>query len=257
MRETRILYHLVAPLDVVVGPDEIARRERFLNDRSQPNVKVSVTVPQRGGDSIESSRDAAIVAPYLLEGLERAEQSGFDAAIIGCFSDPALDAARESLSIPVIGPGIASVHLALQFGERISILTPNRGDPGRSRAFMRSMGLEHFLASVRGVGLSVPQLAAADETAFTKIVDAAAKCVNEDGADVLILGCMSMAFLDPTPELMRRIDLPVINPVLAALNTAEIASALGLRQSRARWPKTIAKPILETKTMSLIRGELS
>jgi allantoin racemase len=256
MAERRILYQLVAPLNVTVGPQELVRRRAFLEGFATPGTEVHVRSPAMGRDSIESAWDAAVVGPHLIDGVLAAEREGFDGAIIGCFSDPVLDAAREAASIPVIGPGMAAVHYALQLGDRISIISPNNGDPGRSRAFMRGLGLEDRLASARGMGLSVPDLARAHGAAIEQIVATARRCVHEDGADVLILGCMSMAFLDPTPQLVSNLGIPVVNPVIAALKTAEFFLAHGLSQSRARWPMATSKTIYTVDCQPSLQGEI-
>jgi hypothetical protein len=48
---------------------------------------------------------------------------GFDAAIIACFGEPAIEAARELLPIPVMGMAEASITLALEKAPRIALLT--------------------------------------------------------------------------------------------------------------------------------------
>ncbi|MBO0764485.1 MAG: hypothetical protein J2P50_07845, partial [Hyphomicrobiaceae bacterium] len=66
---------------------------------------------------------------------------------------------------------------------------------------------------------------------------AARAAVHEDGADVLVLGCMSMAFLPAICEaLTERVGVPVVNPVIAALKTAEAMAAMRLAHSKTAWP---------------------
>ncbi|HUF86717.1 MAG TPA: aspartate/glutamate racemase family protein [Thermohalobaculum sp.] len=250
MTGRRILYQLVAPLAVTVGPGEPERRRRFLAAHAAPETTVEVWSAARARDAIEGAWDAVEAGPAIVRGVVAAERAGFDAAIVGCFSDPALDAAREAVSIPVVGPGAASVLLALQVADRFSILSPGSGGGGRTRAFLRGLGLESRLASVRGVGMSVAEMARAAETgglgaAIDKVAAPARACVEEDGAEALIFGCMSMAFLDPTPAIAGRVRVPVINPVLAALSAAETLCSLGLAQSRRRWPQAEDRPIVE------------
>jgi allantoin racemase len=60
--------------------------------------------------------------------------------------------------------------------------------------------------------------------------------VDEDGADVLILGCMSMAFHDVTQELQERVGVPVVNPVAASLAMAELVARQKLVHSKRYWP---------------------
>lgn len=243
MAGARILYHLVAPLDLTIGPEELNRRQTFLQGFADADTRIKVRAPEAGRDSVESSWDAAMITPYIIDGLRAGEDEGFTAGIIGCFSDPGHDAAREAVSMPVIGPGAAAVHMALQLGDRFSIISPGQDDAGRSRAHMRGLGVEHRLASARGMGLSVPELARADDSAMGRIVETAERCRHEDGADVLILGCMSMAFLNPTPDLTKALGIPVINPLIAAVKTAELMCRHGQTHSRARWPKAQDKPV--------------
>jgi allantoin racemase len=249
MAGRRVFYQLVAPLDVTVGPAEPRRRTAFLEEHALPGTAVTVRPAAPARDGIEGAWDAVVAGPAIVRGVLAAEAEGFDAAIVGCFSDPALDAAREAVSIPVVGPGAASVMLALQTADRFSVLSPGAGGGARTRAFLRGLGLESRLASVRGVGLSVPEMARAAaegalDAAIAKIAAPARACVEEDGAEALIFGCMSMAFLDPTPAVAAAAGAPVINPVLAALRLAETLASLGLSHSRLRWPKAEDRPLV-------------
>ncbi len=178
------------------------------------------------------------MVPELIRLAPVAEQRGYAAIVIGCFSDPGLDALREMLTIPVVGPGAASLHLAAQLGTRISVLTPSGRGFGRVAARLRGLAIAELLASVRGIGLSVMDLAKQTPGAIDKAAEAARVAVEQDGADVLVLGCMSMAFLPGICEgLSGRVGVPVVNPVVAALKTAETLAAMKLSHSKAAWPR--------------------
>ncbi|WP_333834298.1 aspartate/glutamate racemase family protein [Rubrimonas sp.] len=249
MAARRILYQLVAPLSATVGPHEPRRRRDFLAAHAAPGVEVVVRDADGVRDGIQGDWDALVAGPVIVRGLRAAEAEGFDAVIVGCFSDPALDAAREAVSIPVVGPGASSIALALQCADRFSVLSPGEGGAARTRATLRAMGLADRLASVRGVGLTVPEMARAAsqgglDAALDRIAAVASACVEQDGAEALIFGCMSMAFLDPTPRITARVAVPVVNPVLAALRMAETLASLGLTHSRRRWPETPDRPLV-------------
>ena len=49
----------------------------------------------------------------VIQNAKRAEQSGYDAFLIGNFSDTGVDEARELLNIPVLGICENAMHLAL------------------------------------------------------------------------------------------------------------------------------------------------
>jgi allantoin racemase len=224
----RILYQLTSPMDRTLGTGEIARRQGVLQASAAAGAEVACWPVTDGPAAIEGAADAAIVVPEMLKLVPRWETEGFDAVIVGCFSDPGLDALRERTTIPVIGPGAAALHLAAQLGNTLSILSPSGRSPGKVAARLRALGLADLFASVRGVGASVMDLASQKPGAFERIVEAGRACRTEDGAEVLVLGCMSMAFLPGVAQrLQAAVGCPVVNPVLAALKTAEMVVALG------------------------------
>jgi allantoin racemase len=242
----KILYQLTSPMErTALGREEVERRKSLLNAYAVPGCEVEVRSLPRGPASIESAYDAALVVPELLRAVADAEEEAFDAVIVGCFSDPGLDAARELVTGPVIGPGAASFHLAAQLGTRIAVIAPLEGSGGRAAARMRALGLdEAVFAAVRGMGMSVLDLARQREAALDRIADAGRRAAVEAGADVLVLGCMSMAFLEITEELQSRIGLPVVNPVMAALKTAEAMVFMNLTHSKTAYPTPPKKEVL-------------
>jgi len=239
----RILYQLTSPMDKTIGPQEVRRRQQAIQDYAAPGTSVVAEPTAAGPAAIENARDAAIVVPELLRLGPAAQDHGFDAMIIGCYSDPGIEALREILRIPVVGPGAASLHVAAQLGTRISVLTPGGRGFGRLAARLRALALEPLLASVRPIGLSVMDLAQQRSGALDKATQAARDAVEQDGADVLVLGCMSMAFLPRICEVLTdRAGAPVVNPVTAALKTAEMLVTMGLSQSKVAYAEPGVAP---------------
>lgn len=233
----RILYQLTSPMEkTALGPGEVRRRHEFLQARAAPGVEVEVWSLEDGPASIESAYEAALVVPELTRAVTRARAEGFDAVIVGCFSDPGLDALRELVDIPVIGPGSSAVHLVAQLGTRFSIIAPLGGGEGRIAARLRALGLAGKFASVRGIGMSVLDLARDREAVLERVTEVARAAAREDGADAFVLGCMSMGFVGVADDVGKRLALPVVNPVVAALKTAEMVVAMGLSHSKAAYP---------------------
>ncbi|TNC07710.1 hypothetical protein FF100_31425 [Methylobacterium terricola] len=89
-----------------------------------------------------------------------------------------------------------------------------------------------LFVSERMVGCSVLDLARRPDKALDRIVAAGKGCL-QDGADILVLGCLGMGFQRGlVARLTENVGAPVINPVVAALKTAEAALALGLTSTR-------------------------
>ena len=233
----RLLYQFAtAKHKTELGRAEVERRRVVLNDWASPDVEVDVAVPQQGPGSIESDYEAALAVPAMLESVAEAESQGYEAVIISCFGDPGIDAAREIATIPVIGSGESAMHLAAQLGSRFSIISPLDGGVGRPHETARKHGLGGRFASSRGMGMSVMDLAQDRDRALDRIAQAGRLAVEEDGADILVLGCISMAFHDITGELQRRIGVPVINPVPASLAMADLCVRAGICHSKRAWP---------------------
>jgi allantoin racemase len=232
----RILYQLTSPMEkTVLGAAEVARRREFLRQRAGAGVEVDVRSLAEGPASIESAWEGALVVPELSERVRQAQAEGFGAVIVGCFSDPGLDALRELTTIPIVGPGAAALHLAAQLGTRYSILSPLTKGAGGVAARLRALGLAGF-ASVRGIDMPVLDVARQREAVLDRVTEVGRAAVRADGADVLVLGCMSMGFQGVTDEVQKRLEVPVVNPVTAALKTAEMVVAMGLSHSKLAYP---------------------
>jgi allantoin racemase len=233
----KILYQLTSPMEkTVLGADEVIRRRDYLRQRAALGVEVEVRSLCEGPASIESAWEAALVVPALCEGVVRAQAEGFSAVIIGCFTDPGLEALRELTSIPVIGPGAASIHIAAQLGTRFSILSSLGAPSGRGHDWLRGLALETKMASFRGVNMPVLEVARSRDAVLDRLEEAGRAALRDDGADSLVLGCMTMGFLGIADDLQRRLDVPVVNPVMAALKTAEAVVSMGLCHSKVAYP---------------------
>ena len=100
---------------------------------------------------------------------------------------------------------------------------------------MRGYGLDPFVADVRAVDVPVLELRDRAEEVLDTLEEEARRAMDA-GADALVLGCMTMGFLDAAKDLQERVGIPVVNPVLTALRTAESTVALGLSHSRRAYP---------------------
>jgi len=225
------------------GAAEIKKRLRYINKHLNKNSLCSLSIPENGPGSIETEFDEAMAIPNVIEGIINAEKNNFDIAIISCFSDPGLGAAREKVSIPVIGSGENALLLASLLGNKISILSPLNENADTFKNKIYKMGLEKKYCSTRAINTSVLSLARNKESTLNKLFKAGKKAIEIDGADILILGCMSMAFHDVTHVIEKKLKIPVINPVKASLLMAESIVKMRLSHSKLAFPTPPNKTI--------------
>ena len=74
-----------------------------------------------GPASIEGFYDEAFAVPGLIQAISNAPDA--DAAIIACFDDTGLDAARSAARYPVVGICEAALVTAGQIAKRIGVVT--------------------------------------------------------------------------------------------------------------------------------------
>lgn len=224
----RILYLAPSALSVARGKNELRRRRGMLESWAAPGFQIEVVDNPAGPPSIESACDEYACVPGSLEIAVNAERSGYTAIILGCFGDPGLAAFREVLSIPIVGPFEASIHVACTLGHRFGIITTLHSGVPSVRKLVRSAGLDSRLASI--VACEVP-VAALEGGSYDSVIGAG-HAILADGADTIILGCMSMAFLGIAPRLRAELGVPIVDPARTALKAAELLLGSDLAHSR-------------------------
>ncbi|MER8672868.1 MULTISPECIES: aspartate/glutamate racemase family protein [unclassified Mesorhizobium] len=203
-------------------------------------TEVIAVTSSMGPASIEGYYDEALAVPGLLMEIAAGERAGAQAAIIACFDDTGLDAARAMASIPVIGICEAALGVASYIAQRFTVVTTTE----RSRVPVEGLVQRYGMAGrarVRAADIPVLSLEDAASGAVEKLRAEIARAIAEDRAEAIVLGCAGMA--DLAHRLQQEFDLPVIDGVGAALKQAEALIALGLSTSkRGAYASPLAKP---------------
>lgn len=205
-----------------VGPDGAEDGfEEMLNQIASPGTRVTVRTLPRGPVHLEYRYYGALVLADLLAEIQRAEQEGFDATIIGCFYNVGLQEAREiAEEMVVAAPAESCCHLACQLGDRFSVIVGRRKWIPQMRQMIKGYGLDTRLASFRPVNLGVVELHKDPAETACRIEQQARLAVEEDGAEVILLGCtMGYGFFR---EVQKKLSVPVLDPAAVPLKSAEL-----------------------------------
>ncbi len=187
-----------------------------------------------------SEHDAAIAELSIVDAGMRAQAEGYDAVCIDTMSDSGVAALRSMLDIPVIGPGRASMMTALMLGERFSILIMWDRWRHLYKKTINELGLHQRCASVRSIGFTPDNqslLAGKEDAVFPMLLKTALRCIEEDGADAILLGSTTMH--QAHAYLAERLAVPVINPGPLTYKLAQAAIALRLSHSRRAFPRPL------------------
>lgn len=230
----RIVYLVPGPMGrTPEGKVELARRGDLLAKYAAPGTETGIEDVPEGPASIESMYEEYLSIPAAVRKAVEYEQAGsWDAVILGCYGDPGLDALREMTHMPIIGPGEATALMAASLGHRFTIITITDSVVPSTYRQIRNVGVGEKLASVRVVGIPVLELHSNRERAVEATVEQGWKAIKEDRADALIVGCMTMGFLEIAEEAGAELGVPFLNPARVALKFAEATVGAGLSHSK-------------------------
>jgi Asp/Glu/hydantoin racemase len=175
-------------------------------------VAIQVRTLAEGPAGIESQAHVdGVVAPLLSHC--RALEDSASAFVVACFSDPGLAALREQSARPVLGIAESAVLTAMTLGQRFGIVSILSRSVPRHMRYLGAMGVMDRLAGDMPLELGVAELADQDRT-FERLKTVGTALRDQNGADVLILGCAGMTAF--RADLENHLNMPVVEPCQAA-----------------------------------------
>jgi allantoin racemase len=217
------------PLDIALlnANTTVAMTDRMVARaaaRLGPRATVRGLTAPFGAPYISDRAASAAAAHAVAEMTAALRADPPDVAIIACFGDPGLWAARELVAFPVAGMAEASMLTACQMGRRFGIVTGGPAWKPMLEEFAAACGLASRLAGVRALPITGAEIAADPAAATGRLIDAARAGVAEDGADVIILGGAALVGLRDV--VAAAIAAPVVDSLDCALAQAEALAGL-------------------------------
>ena len=160
---------------------------------------------------------ACAVLDALAEWVGHGNPHGFDAAIIACFGDPGLEAAREMLPIPVLGLADACITAALRLAPTAAFLTGGTAWVPMLEEFCLIRGHGSATIRIAAVTPTGDMIARAPEHALTLLAEAAREQVAA-GAGVIVLGGAGLVGL--AERLQPHVSVPVLDCLRVTLELA-------------------------------------
>lgn len=214
--------------------ENVARRVLVINPNSNPAVsdgirraaagtvcadtELTVVNTTHGPFSIETLEHRAQTIAPLLALVESYRDKGFDACVLGCYDDIALEEIRQRLDIPVVSTVEASIMAASTVSTRFCVVTTVHSALPAINGLLQAYGVQH-LASAVAAGIGVDEAAAGAQATEHKLNLAMQAAIEQHGAEAIVLGSGGLA--GRAPALAKAFNLPVIDAVLSAINWAE------------------------------------
>lgn len=231
---------------LIINPDygmtqeEMSLRCRILEEYTAPDTQLAMVCPQNSGVELNSALDVVLAAPEIVQLAADGQNAGFDAVVLYCFSDPVIDACREALRIPVIGGAQASCLAALNVCRSFGVILADEARLPEKKLFLRTLGISpERIRQIAAVNLNGISPWADRETTFKKLLACGQKMMRETHTEAIVLGCLS--FLGLAEPLSRVLGIPVIDPAVAAVTTAESIVRQRLFTSKVSYPLLCGK----------------
>jgi allantoin racemase len=156
----------------------------------------------------------------------------FDAVIQAGYGEHGREGLQELLDVPVVDITEAAASTAMYLGHKYSVVTTLDRTVPLIEDRLKLAGLDARCASVRASGLGVLELESDPDRAVEAIVRQAREAVENDHAEVIVLGCGGMAELEE--KVTAATGVPIVDGVRSAVTIAEGLVRMGLSTSKVR-----------------------
>ena len=164
----------------------------------------------------------------VIQNAIRAEKEGYDAFLIGNFSDTGVDEARELLNIPVLGICENSMHLACQMGASFGVVpVSQKQTPGKIEN-ARRYGLERQMVGAEPLNSSPAALkqAMADSSLKEQVMaefTVCAKRLLQRGAEVIVPAGGEFNVFLADAGIFEIDRAPIVNGIIELVKMGEFA----------------------------------
>ena len=145
------------------------------------------------------------------------------------FGEPGREGAQEIVDVPVFDITECSALLACTLGRRFSVVTTVERAIDQIHERLTLTGLTSRCAGIRAINIDVLAFERDREPALAALLREARLAIEQDRAEVIVLGCGGMGGLDAA--LAEHVPVPVIDGIAAGVKFAELSHSLGLRPS--------------------------
>lgn len=196
---------------VVTLSDEgfLNAHEKVLKDRFG-NLDIKTRCIPDQPEGIHDDETERMAVPKIVKLAQEFEDDGADAVFISCAADPGVEECRKTLKIPVIGAGSACAAVALAMGTKIGVVGITDDAPD----IMKKILGDRLVCNIKPEGVNTT-LDLFDDRGKENTLKAV-ELLKRKGCDTIALGCTGMSTINIHEIIKERLDIRVVDPVIAA-----------------------------------------
>jgi allantoin racemase len=175
--------------------------------------------------------------PAIIRKIVWAEKNGYDAVVQSNTFDPGVEAARQTVRIPVIGVFRTALHAATVLSNSIAIIVPLEEHIAYAWQIVHSYGMQGFVKDIAAIGLYDETAEQRIDAIFARATEVMCATIKTSSAGCIIpLGGAVIPTLVSPKDLEREVGVPVLNTKAIGIRFAEMCVQLGMTQSALNYP---------------------
>ena len=215
-------------------PEDLEHKKRSLCTVLRPDTQLDMFAANSGVPYVESSLELYLSEVAVARKVVEVARLGYDAVVGTAFLDNGLDAARELVDIPVVGPAKTTMYMAATLANKFGVITAAGDLPKHIWALAKLLGVADRVVGIPTLKCTVADFLHDEDNALAMIVARGRRLMEDHGAEALVLGCGATTGL--APRIARELSIPVLDPGLTAVKYAEMLVDLGLSHSKRAYP---------------------
>jgi allantoin racemase len=215
-------------------PDDLERKRQSLRTVLRPETQLDMFAADSGVPYIESSLEFYFSQVAVARKVIEVASMGYDAVVGTAFLDNGLDAARELVDIPVVGPAKTTLYMAATLANKFAVIAAAGDLPKHVWAFAKVLGVVDRLVAIPTLQCTVADFLHDEDNAVAMTVTMGRQLMENQGAEALVLGCGATTGL--AARVADELGIPVLDPGLTAVKYAEMLVDLGLSHSKRAYP---------------------
>ncbi len=213
----------VTPL--VLESDELERRQQRYKLLAPPPLDIAMANLPKGPRTLESEEDIRWSEDEVYDEVMRTPWGDYDAIVLDCVLDPALERLESSARLPVIGITRMTAAYLGGLGHRFAGVARNAAIAAELRARIVAFGHEEQLVTVDVLDLSFEDVAKPER--WSAALEPIVERFGSGSVDSVLNGCSAVE--------VRHTDGPaVVEPMALALELTAAAARRGLLAPGAR-----------------------
>jgi len=207
---------IISPLEATEA--DLARRQQRYSQHAGAETRLVVENLRGGPAALNTSGDVLASAASIYQQGQSTKTDEYDAMLIDCVFDPAVEELREATNIPTFGPTRVTLSLITLVASNFSIIARTNRQCELLAETVSGYGYSRHICSLRALEISYEE--AKQPEIFNRVMlEKLKEAIIGDGAQAIMFGSTTMAL---TGE-MRAISqgMPLFMPGMVALKVME------------------------------------